>query len=72
MRRPKPEQLDAAEGKIVDFIDGKLRADSEAEQVRQDLNALLSRSTSTNPTILAAMCALLSRTGPAVPEKRLP
>ena len=35
---PKTESSDiqVAEGKVIDFIDGKLRADTESEQVRQD------------------------------------
>lgn len=42
-RKPKPngEQPAAPEGKIVDFIDGQLRADSETEQVRQDFERTL-------------------------------
>ena len=41
MAKAKPEQLEAPEGKIVDFIDGILRADSETEQVRQDFERTL-------------------------------
>lgn len=41
MPKPKPDQPEALEGKIVDFIDGKLRADSETEQVRQDFERTL-------------------------------
>ncbi|MGD1154038.1 MAG: N-6 DNA methylase [Syntrophales bacterium] len=41
MPKPKPEQPEAPEGKIIDFIDGKLRADSETEQVRQDFERTL-------------------------------
>jgi type I restriction enzyme M protein len=42
-RKPKPRaaQPEAPEGKIVDFIDGELRADSETEQVRQDFERTL-------------------------------
>lgn len=39
--KPKLDQPEAPEGKIVDFIDGKLRADSETEQVRQDFERTL-------------------------------
>lgn len=41
MAKTKSERHEAAEGKIVDFIDGKLRADSETEQVRQDFERTL-------------------------------
>lgn len=41
MAKTKPEQPEAPEGKIVDFIDGKLRADTETEQVRQDFERTL-------------------------------
>lgn len=41
MSKRKPDQPEAPEGKIVDFIDGKHRADSETEQVRQDLERTL-------------------------------
>ena len=42
MSKPKPDQPEAPpDGKIVDFIDGKLRADSETEQVRQDFERTL-------------------------------
>lgn len=41
MPKPKPDQREPPEGKIVDFIDGKLRADSETEQVRQDFERTL-------------------------------
>lgn len=44
-RRATPEKTTehsaAPEGKITDFIDGKLRADSETEQVRQDFERTL-------------------------------
>jgi len=36
MAKAKPEKDQAPEGKIVDFIDGKLRTDSDTEKVRQD------------------------------------
>lgn len=41
MAKAKEDQPDAPEGKIVDFIDGKLRADSETEQVRQNFERTL-------------------------------
>ncbi len=41
MPKPKPDQPEAPAGKIVDFIDGKLRADAETEQVRQDFERTL-------------------------------
>lgn len=41
MSKTKTEQAKAPEGKIVDFIDGKLRADSDTEQVRQDFERTL-------------------------------
>ena len=41
MKKKKIEQPETPEGKIVDFIDGKLRADSETEQVRQDFERTL-------------------------------
>jgi type I restriction enzyme M protein len=41
MPKPKPEGQEAPEGKIVDFIDGKLHVDSETEQVRQDFERTL-------------------------------
>ena len=41
MSKTKPEKPEAPEGKIVDFIDGKLRADTETEQVRQDFERTL-------------------------------
>jgi len=39
--RPKLAQPDGLDGKIVDFIDGQLRVDSETEQVRQDFERTL-------------------------------
>ena len=41
MAKLKPEQPEAPEGKIIDFIDGKLRADNETEQVRQNFERTL-------------------------------
>lgn len=41
MTKHTTEQLEAPEGKVVDFIDGKPRADSETEQVRQDFERTL-------------------------------
>ena len=41
MAKPRPKQPETPEGKIVDFIDGKLRADPEPEQVRQDFERTL-------------------------------
>ena len=41
MPKTKPEKPEAPKGKIVDFIDGKLRADTETEQVRQDFERTL-------------------------------
>ncbi len=41
MAKPNPVQQEAPEGKIVDFIDGALRTDSETEQVRQDFERTL-------------------------------
>ena len=41
MPTSKRGQPVAPDGKIVDFIDGKLRADSETEQVRQDFERTL-------------------------------
>jgi type I restriction enzyme M protein len=41
MSKTKPEKPEAPEGKIVDFIDGKLRADTETEPVRQDFERTL-------------------------------
>jgi type I restriction enzyme M protein len=41
MSKAKLEQPEAPVGKIIDFIDGKLRADSETEQVRQDFERTL-------------------------------
>jgi type I restriction enzyme M protein len=41
MSKTKPEKPEAPEGKIVDFIDGKLCADTETEQVRQDFERTL-------------------------------
>jgi len=41
MPKPKRDQPEAPDGKIVDFIDGKLHADSETEQVRQDFERTL-------------------------------
>jgi type I restriction enzyme M protein len=39
--KPKQDQPEAPGGKVVDFIDSKLRADSETEQVRQDFERTL-------------------------------
>jgi type I restriction enzyme M protein len=36
MEKTESTDIQVAEGKVVDFIDGKLRADTESEQVRQD------------------------------------
>lgn len=36
-----PSEADPPEGKIADFIDGKLRADTETERVRQDFERTL-------------------------------
>ena len=41
MPKPKLDQVEAPAGKIIDFIDGKLRADTETEQVRQDFERTL-------------------------------
>ena len=41
MLKTKTEQSETPEGKIVDFIDGKLRADIDTEQVRQDFERTL-------------------------------
>ena len=41
MPKPRQDQPEAPDGKIVDFIDGKLRSDSETEQVRQDFERTL-------------------------------
>lgn len=41
MAKTKKEQPEAPEGKVIDFIDGKLRADSETEHVRQDFERTL-------------------------------
>ncbi len=41
MAKSKAEKPQAPEGKIVDFVDGKLRADNETEQVRQDFERTL-------------------------------
>ena len=41
MAKKKTEKPETPEGKIVDFIDGKLRSDSETEQVRQDFERTL-------------------------------
>lgn len=41
MPKAKPDQREGPEGTIVDFIDAKLRADSETEQVRQDFERTL-------------------------------
>lgn len=41
MPKLRPEPAEAPEGKITDFIDGKLRPDSETEQVRQDFERTL-------------------------------
>ena len=41
MDKPKPDQPVPSEGRIVDFIDGKLRADSETEHIRQDFERTL-------------------------------
>jgi len=41
MAKAKPGQSEAPEGKIVDFIDSKLRTDSETEQIRQDFERTL-------------------------------
>ncbi len=41
MANARTEQREAPDGKIVDFIDGKLRADSDTEQVRQDFERTL-------------------------------
>ena len=41
MAKPKQDQSEAPEGKIVDFIDGRLRTDSETERVRQDFERTL-------------------------------
>ncbi|MEM2941635.1 MAG: N-6 DNA methylase [Thermoproteota archaeon] len=41
MSKTKLKQREAQEGKIVDFIDGKLRTESETEQIRQDFERTL-------------------------------
>lgn len=41
MAKKKTEKPETPEGKIVDFIEGKLRSDSETEQVRQDFERTL-------------------------------
>lgn len=41
MAKSKADKPQTPEGKIVDFVDGKLRADSETEQVRQDFERTL-------------------------------
>lgn len=41
MARIKRERPEPPEGKIIDFIDGKLRVDSETEQIRQDFERTL-------------------------------
>jgi type I restriction enzyme M protein len=41
MPKPKRDRSEAPDGKIVDFIDGSLRADSETEQARQDFERTL-------------------------------
>lgn len=41
MAKVKSEQSQAPEGKIIDFIDGKIRPDSETERVRQDFERTL-------------------------------
>ena len=39
--KPKLDQPEAPEGKIVDFIDRRLRADTETEKIRQDFERTL-------------------------------
>lgn len=41
MPKTKPEKSDAPEGKIIDFIDGKLLADTDTEHIRQDFERTL-------------------------------
>jgi len=41
MPKAKSRDQETPEGKLVDFIDGKFRADSETEQVRQDFERTL-------------------------------
>lgn len=41
MPKTTPDQPETPEGKIVDFVDGKLRADNDTEQVRQDFERTL-------------------------------
>ena len=42
-KRPKPtlDQQEAPKGKIIDFIDGRLRADVETERIRQNFERTL-------------------------------
>lgn len=41
MAASRPASKEAPDGKIIDFIDGKLRADSETELIRQDFERTL-------------------------------
>lgn len=41
MATSKTASKEAPEGKIIDFVDGKLRADSETERIRQDFERTL-------------------------------
>ncbi len=41
MAKEKKDQPEISDGKIIDFIDGKIRKDSETEQIRQNFERTL-------------------------------